>query len=292
MHRMDNLGIKLDGDLQAFDFSSMCTSLQHAEIKNLFDEYIDMVFEYECNANPNNTCIHLQKSSKGEWTNSSELHKPSPAHQFCDKATLKEWIHFLVDDLFIDVGKTLHRQTEGLPMGTNCAGDIANLLCFMKEYKYMKSIATVAKIKHVGSRNWITLQQLSFDTRYIDDLLNMCVPPKQFVAITKKIYGSTLDLNLEQQGPQVNYLDMAIWFCTDSNIMASKLYEKHIELVKKGFKLSKFLHTDSCLSERSKYGIITGELSRFKLQHPLRSTFSKLQHNCTSHSLRKSTKHR
>ena len=46
---------------------------------------------------------------------------------------------FLVDNIYIQVGNKIFRQTIGIPMGTDCAPFIADLFLFYHEYKFMKA---------------------------------------------------------------------------------------------------------------------------------------------------------
>lgn len=86
-----------------------------------------------------------------------------------------------------------------------------------------------------------------------------------FFLITDYTKPVALDptLNLEMENARVNYLDMTIWYSERDNRWHSKLYDKRIELMKKGLKLNKFPQPDSCLSNQCKYGVITSQCARF-----------------------------
>ena len=47
---------------------------------------------------------------------------------------LVKHIKFLVDNIYIQVGNKIFRQTIGIPMGTDCAALLANLFLFYHEY--------------------------------------------------------------------------------------------------------------------------------------------------------------
>ena len=49
-------------------------------------------------------------------------------------------IEYLVDNVFVHVGKKVFRQKVGIPMGTDCAPLLANLYLFYYEYLYMKNL--------------------------------------------------------------------------------------------------------------------------------------------------------
>ena len=62
------------------------------------------------------------------------------------------------------VGKEIFRQQVGIPMGTDCAPFLANLLLFYFEYNYMEDLIKSNIHLHVT-------KQFSYTTTYIDDLL-------------------------------------------------------------------------------------------------------------------------
>ena len=44
-----------------------------------------------------------------------------------DKSKLIEWTEYLIDNIYVKIGNKVHRQTIGIPMGTDCAPQLANL---------------------------------------------------------------------------------------------------------------------------------------------------------------------
>ena len=53
---------------------------------------------------------------------------------------LLEWLEFLIDNVYTQVGNKVFRQRTGLPMGTDCAPLLANLFLFSYEYKYIRHL--------------------------------------------------------------------------------------------------------------------------------------------------------
>ena len=72
-------------------------------------------------------------------------------------------LEFLIDNIYIRVGKEIFRQQVGIPMGTDCAPFLANLFLFYYEYNYMKDLI---------KSNIHLAEQFSYTIRYIDDFLN------------------------------------------------------------------------------------------------------------------------
>ena len=50
-----------------------------------------------------------------------------------DGSKLLEWMEYLINNVYIKVGKRVYRQTIGIPMGTDCAPQLANLFLFHHE---------------------------------------------------------------------------------------------------------------------------------------------------------------
>ena len=57
-----------------------------------------------------------------------------------DRSKLLEWMEYLINNVYIKVGNRVYRQTIGIPMGTDCAPQLANLFLFHYEYSYMKGL--------------------------------------------------------------------------------------------------------------------------------------------------------
>ena len=49
-------------------------------------------------------------------------------------------LHYLLDNIFIRFDSKLYRQIVGIPMGTNCAPLVADLLLFRYERDFMLSL--------------------------------------------------------------------------------------------------------------------------------------------------------
>ena len=76
----------------------------------------------------------------------------------------------------VKYGDKIFRQIIGIPMGTDCAPDLANLFLFAYEYKYIMDLIDKGKSDE--------LRLFRFVHRYIDDLiiLNSRVSKRQIKA--------------------------------------------------------------------------------------------------------------
>ena len=103
--------------MSTYDFSTLYTTLPHNLIKDKLIDLIERTFQRE--GSP-----YLACSDRNAFFTSE---KPKKYHAWscqnvCDALT------FLLDNIFIRFGTKLYRQVVGIPMGTNCAPLVADLL--------------------------------------------------------------------------------------------------------------------------------------------------------------------
>ena len=69
---------------------------------------------------------------------------------------------YLLDNLYIKYFNQIFKQLIGVPMGSDCGPDLANLFLFAYEYQYVLGLI------NKGDYNYAKLR---FIFRYIDDLI-------------------------------------------------------------------------------------------------------------------------
>ena len=104
-----------------------------------------------------------------------------------------EWTNYLIDNVYIKVGSKVYRQTVGIPMGTDCAPQLANLFLFHYEYSYMKILM---------KKDLCLAKKFNDTIRYIDDLLT--VNNSNFEKEICNIYPPEL-VNLKEMCPIWTY---------------------------------------------------------------------------------------
>ena len=120
-------------------------------------------------------------------------------HSITEDQLVKQ-IKFLVENIYIQVGNKIFRQTIGIPMGTDCAPLLANLFLFYYEYKFMKE-----KLK----QNSQVAKIFSNAFRYIDDLLTLNNPT--FEQEISNIYPQQLELKrTTETDSRLSYLDLEV----------------------------------------------------------------------------------
>ena len=119
----------LASDLSTHDFSTPYTTLPHYLIKEKLKELIEQKFNREGS-------LFLACYDKNAFFTSEQpkRYKLWSCQKMCDA------LHYLLDNIFIRFGSKLYRQIVGIPMGTNCAPLVADLLLFFYERDFILSV--------------------------------------------------------------------------------------------------------------------------------------------------------
>jgi hypothetical protein len=148
------------------DFTSMYTKFSIADIKAKMRCLISLAYEYQSGAHVltdlDGEGLHLAKPCSG-YTNRIEVqysrnrskgilpinrtiwvknsarisHADKSRHIRFDTEALSKMIDFLLDNSFVQFRGSTYQQIQGLPMGTPCAPQLANLYCGYYELMYM-----------------------------------------------------------------------------------------------------------------------------------------------------------
>ena len=112
--------------MSTYDFSTFYTTLPHNLIKGKLTELIEQTFNRKGS-------LYLACNEKRTFLTSEtpKRFKLWSCKKVCDT------LHYLLDNVFIRFGSKLFRQIVGIPMGTNCAPLIADLLLFCNERDFM-----------------------------------------------------------------------------------------------------------------------------------------------------------
>ena len=140
--------------LSTYDFSTLYTTLPYRRIKDKLIDLNNQTFirEYTQYLACNEECAFY---TSDVYYN----HNLWSYQNVCDASV------YLLDNSFIRFGTKLYRQTIGIPMGTNCAPHVADLLLFCYERDFMKSLS------HENQADII--EAFNSSSRYRDDSLNI-----------------------------------------------------------------------------------------------------------------------
>ena len=159
------------------------------------------------------------------------------------------FLDYLIDNIHVEFGQTLHKQTIGIPMGMCCAPLLANLFLMFYEYRFMESLE---------KENKFHAKLFNSTFRYIDDLisLNNIV----FERYLDKIYPPELSITKETNSDkEASYLDLFI--TVKDAKFHTKLYDKRDDF---SFKIVNYPHpVASNIPEKPAYGVYASQIIRF-----------------------------
>ena len=268
----------LASTVSTYDFSTLYTTLPHNLIKDKLTALIRKTFNRE------NRSYLACNTEKAFFTDDPMKYYTNwTCSEVCESLT------FLLDNIFVRYGNTIHRQVIGIPMGTNCAPLVADLFLYCYERDFMLSLNPKTQANVIKAFN---------DTsRYLDDIFNVDNP--FFERMIPTIYPKELKLNKANNSDSyAAFLDLDL---TISNgVISTKIYDKRDDF---DFNIVNFPHLDGDVPRAPSYGVYISQLIRFaracssiedfnirnrslteKLlkqgyrYHKLRKTFSKFYH--------------
>jgi len=233
--------------VETYDFTTLYTTLDHVQIFINISEIIDKTFneDYELKI-----C-----GEKAYWLNSkSEVN--------ITKDKLKEMVKFIVENTFFGFGDKVYKQNVGVPMGTDCAPHIANLMLHNMEFNYLNKLIKNKKFEILG--------KLNNTYRYIDDItiINGNGILENIVA---ELYHPSLKLIKVNTNPTTaDVLDIHINIT--NKISQIKTYDKRRSF---NFNIVNFPHINSNIPQMMCYNVYKEQVHRHSLLNSNVTDFSK-----------------
>ena len=131
----------------------------------------------------------------------------SSLKQSISEQVLVNYMEYLIDNIYVNIGSRIYRQCIGIPMGTDCAPLVANLFLFYYKYKYMKNLIKT---------NYMLAKRFSNTMRYIDDLLTL--NNTLFHSAIDDIYPEELKLKKTSSSITLSYLDIQITIANGNEV--------------------------------------------------------------------------
>ena len=154
--------------LSTYDFSTLYTTLPHNLIKE--EKLLDLI---ERTFYKKEGKLYLACNCKKVFFTSEDHYRGYhlwSCQNVCDA---------------LSFGTKLYRQIVGIPMGTNCAPLVSDLLLFCYERVFMKDLSS--------NNQADVIKAFNSTSRYLDDLLNIDNP--YFEGMVNQIYPPELELN-------------------------------------------------------------------------------------------------
>ena len=215
---------------RTFDFKTMYTCLPHPKIKYNVKIAVEEAWTY----------LKDDVAQDGRRTQASFQNLKS-VNQIMDL------VNFIVDNMFLLAGDdTIRRQIIGLPMGTNCAPELANLTLYVDE-----SIFIEETIKNKGTQ---AACRYSLTFRLIDDILSWDdEPPSTDIYGLEWLETTSKDQSVTFLGGKMRILD---------GRLDISIFDKAAEW---DFFVIRYPHFISNVPYHQPSGVFQGQLSHYRV---------------------------
>ena len=112
--------------IRTYDFSTLYTTIPHSLLKSRLAILIKNAFLHK-NGSRRYKYIVVSYNTSYFVKNDTE------ARQKYTEVEVIKMVHFLVDNIFVELGGYIYQQIVGIPMGTNCAPLLADLFLYSYE---------------------------------------------------------------------------------------------------------------------------------------------------------------
>ena len=116
---------------KTFDFSTLYTTIPHAQLKDRLHHLIKQSFFYK-NGNRRYKFLVLGYNNSYFVKNHTESSRKYTEDDFI------KMLDFLINNIFVEFGGFIFQQTIGIPMGTNCAPLLADLFLYSYEAEFIQ----------------------------------------------------------------------------------------------------------------------------------------------------------
>jgi len=191
---LHNMSAVSEGNsVYTYDFTTLYTKLEHQDIKQGIQILLDKAFNTE-----KEKYIHISPFG-AYWTYSSVA--PDNTLVF-SKNRIHQLLMWVIDNTYFTFGNHVFKQNIGIPMGTNCAPLIANLLLHSYELQFfLKNMRKNVKICHLLRHTYRYLDDISVfnDKGTFDKYMGEIYPPSLLLdkINTNPNEANVLDLHLQ-----------------------------------------------------------------------------------------------
>ena len=226
--------------MSTWNFSTLYTSLPHAQLKKQLHDLLERVFTSKGKS------FIATNNFRTFWANdrTSTRYK----YFYCRELCLA--INFPIDNIYVRFESFVFRQVIGVPMGTNSAPLLADLFLHTFEYDFMVKTMKQDIAKAI---------QFSDTFRYIDDLFS--INNVDFRNYISAIYSSELQLkDTSILSTEVCYLDTNIKTGDVNTPFCISICDKRDDFT---FRVVSFPHMDSNIPTNPAYGVYISQLVRY-----------------------------
>ncbi len=224
--------------VNSFDFKKLYTNIPHDKVLDKISELVKRCFDEK-----KLKFINVSTNFKASWSDKNRL---KWSLEYKDVIDL---FKFLINNIYVKFKGAIYRQIVGIPMGCDCASQVADLFLYWYEHSYIA--------KGVDSDNPV-IHHLQYASRYIDDLNVPNINNDICNVICNDIYPDELEIiPTNDLNYNTTFLDLDI--NVEDGRFVSKLYDKRRDF---GFKVITFPNLRSNIPNKTSYGTFIGELYR------------------------------
>ena len=224
--------------INSFDFKKLYTNIPHDKVIDKISDLIKRCFD-----DKKVKYINVSTNYKASWSDKTRLKWSLECNDII------ELFSFLINNIYVKFRGVIYRQIIGIPMGCDCAPQVADLFLYWYEHNYI--------LEGVNAKSNV-VNYLKYASRYIDDLNTPNIDDNICKIICNDIYPDELDIIMTNQcNSNTTFLDLDI--VIDNGRFVSKLYDKRRDF---GFKVITFPNLRSNIPNKTSYGTFIGELYR------------------------------
>jgi hypothetical protein len=239
------------------DMSNMYTNIPHDSLITAITSTLNEVWAWMAlSLNIPEDRLAISHSKHGCSWRRARRSTFSDTNKVLLKDTLVEWLTFLIRNSYILNGDTLRRQSIGIPQGTPCGGELANILLYHYESSFIDRLITNGQLTRASCFH------MTF--RYIDDIFSVDNPfwieAISVPAELGGIYPIAVTLNdTTISDREVYFMGMHITSSACARITMD-IYDKRKDFP---FKVVRYPDLRSLIPESLPYGVFTSQLVRY-----------------------------
>lgn len=224
--------------IQTYDFKTLYTDIPQQDLMNNLNNFITSIYMLKGKTYLN---IYNKQAFFSDKNNEFGSFKKE---EFIDQ------VNYLILNAYIQFDNELKKLIIGIPTGTNCASDLANIFLHVYEKQNVEDLLETHRLN--------SLSNIGDTFRYQDDLINFNSHKINDRIITD-IYPNSLTIqNTSTNYKHAAYLDLDIQII--DNVFTFKSYDKRRDF---NFPITNFPNLHGNIPTNAAYGVFTSQLIRY-----------------------------
>ena len=224
--------------VKTYDFKSLYGNIPHNKLKENVSQFINSMFQLKnkkyLNITPKSATF---SDKKGTFISITQQ----------DIVTI---VDFLINNCFIIHGGKVYKEVVGIPTGTNCASDLANIFLHVFEKRKVRKL--------VEEENEEDIVMLGDNFRYQDDLISFAGGADNENVIFNTYPNEMVIKNTNVTANHTTYLDLDIKVIDNKYVFNS--FDKRNKF---NFQIVNYPNLRGNIPSKAAYGVFTSQLVRF-----------------------------